>query len=75
MPTSQCAFSYDQCDAAKPAQNAADPAFLVSIGVDEALADRMFRCSYCGGHWSHDENGQKRRRGYVEGGKWEPLKL
>lgn len=70
MPTTQCAFAYDHCKAANPAQNNADPAYLLSIGVDEVSAKRMIRCSYCGGHWSYEENGNKRRRGYVENGQW-----
>lgn len=74
MPTSQCAFAYDQCDAANPAQDHANADFLTSIGVDGALAKQMVRCSYCGGYWSRDGNGRKRRQGYVESGEWVPVR-
>ncbi len=74
MPTSQCPFAYDQCKAAHPQQNAADPEFLKSIGVDESWVAGAYRCSYCGGHWSRESDGTKRRRGYVEHDRWHPVK-
>ena len=74
MPTSECAFAYDQCRAARPAQSVADPAFLASLGVDEPWTSRTYRCSHCGGHWSPENDGTKRRRGYVENGEWNPVK-
>jgi len=74
MLTSQCPFAYDVCRAAQPQQNSADPEFLKSIGVDEPWITGTYRCSHCGGHWSHDSDGKKRRRGYVENGRWQPVK-
>lgn len=74
MPTSQCAFAYDQCRAAQPQQSPANPDFLASLGVTELWVNRAFRCSYCGGYWSHENKGDKRRRGYVERNQWMPVK-
>jgi hypothetical protein len=73
MPTSQCPFAYDQCSAAGPAQNPANPDFLKSIGVSEPWIGNAYRCVHCSGYWSYESDGTKRRRGYVENGRWMPV--
>lgn len=75
MPTSDCPFAYDQCRAARPGQNQADPDFLRSAGASGDWLGSTYRCSHCGGHWSREANGTKRRRGYIENGRWVPVVL
>lgn len=75
MTTSDCPFAYDQCRAARPTQSRADPDFLVAMGASGDWLVSTSRCSHCGGYWSQESNGTKRRRSYVENNRWIPVGL
>lgn len=69
---SQCPSN--NCTAANPRQYSAEPEKLAAAGVTGDWITSAMRCGYCDEYYSIGTRGEKRSRGYFEGGLMIPGK-